>query len=62
MRASRSNEVPAYRQIALALQRRIDEGEWGAGGQLPTEPQLTAEFGIDKATIASLRSNLLAPA
>jgi GntR family transcriptional regulator len=51
VRASRSNGVPAYRQIALALQRRIDDGEWGAGGQLPTEPQLTAEFGVNRLTV-----------
>ncbi|HEY3881912.1 MAG TPA: GntR family transcriptional regulator [Trebonia sp.] len=55
---SRVNGVSAYRQIALALQRRIDEGEWGAGGQLPTEPQLTAEFGVNRLTIRQAVADL----
>jgi DNA-binding transcriptional regulator YhcF (GntR family) len=58
VRASRSNGVPAYRQIALDLQRRIDAGEWGAGGQLPTEPQLTAEFGVNRLTVRQAIADL----
>jgi DNA-binding GntR family transcriptional regulator len=44
------NGVPTYRQIALALQERIDKGEWGPSGQLPTEAQLTVEFGVNRLT------------
>jgi hypothetical protein len=33
---SHSHGVPAYRQIALAQQRSIDEGEFGVGGQSGT--------------------------
>jgi DNA-binding GntR family transcriptional regulator len=55
---SRSTGIPAYRQIALALQQRIDEGEWGAGGQLPTEPQLTAEFGVNRLTVRQAVADL----
>ena len=50
--------MSAYRQIALALQRRIDEGEWRAGGQLPTEPQLTAEFGVNRLTVRQAIADL----
>ncbi len=31
---------PMYQQIAEDLQRRIKAGEWPAGSQLPTEPEL----------------------
>lgn len=58
MPPSRSHGIPAYRQIALALQQRIDEGEWGAGGQLPTEPQLTAEFCVNRLTIRQAIADL----
>lgn len=58
MPPSRSHGIPAYRQIALALQQRIDEGEWGAGGQLPTEPQLTAEFGVNRLTVRQAVADL----
>ena len=58
MPASRDHGVPAYRQIALALQRRIDEGEWGPGGQLPTEPQLTAEFSVNRLTVRQAVADL----
>lgn len=50
--------MPAYRRIALALQQRIDEGEWGAGGQLPTEPQLAAEFGVNRLTVRQAIADL----
>jgi DNA-binding GntR family transcriptional regulator len=55
---SRGNGIPAYRQIALALQQRIDQGEWGARGQLPTEPQLTAEFGVNRLTVRQAIADL----
>jgi len=48
---NRREDVPVYRQIALVLQQRIDAGEWGASGQLPTEPLLTAEFGVNRLTV-----------
>jgi GntR family transcriptional regulator len=40
------------------LQRRIDGGEWGPGGQLPTEPQLTAEFGVNRLTVRQAIADL----
>lgn len=58
MPASRDHGVPAYRQIALALQQRIDDGEWGASGQLPTEPQLTAQFGVNRLTVRQAVADL----
>jgi GntR family transcriptional regulator len=48
---NRREDAPVYRQIALVLQQRIDAGEWGASGQLPTEPQLTAEFAVNRLTV-----------
>ena len=33
------------------MQQRIDAGEWGASGQLPTEPLLTAEFSVNRLTV-----------
>jgi GntR family phosphonate transport system transcriptional regulator len=55
---NRHHGIPAYRQIALALQQRIDEGEWAAGGQIPTEPQLTAEFGVNRLTVRQAIADL----
>jgi GntR family transcriptional regulator len=42
---------PKYAQLIEELQRRIDSGEYPPGSMLPSEHQLTAEFGIARPTV-----------
>jgi DNA-binding GntR family transcriptional regulator len=48
--APRSYE-PAYLQIAGALSDEIAGGVYRAGDQLPTEPQLRAQYGVSPVTV-----------
>jgi GntR family transcriptional regulator len=43
--------IPIYRQLSLQLQKRIDAREWAPGEQLPTEPVLAVEFGVNRLTV-----------
>ena len=42
----------AYGHIYSVLVRRIRDGEYPAGARLPTEAELTAEFGCEPGTAA----------
>jgi DNA-binding GntR family transcriptional regulator len=42
---------PKYAQIIAELQRRIESGEYPAGSLLPSEHQLSAEFGTARPTV-----------
>jgi GntR family transcriptional regulator len=42
---------PKYAQLIEELQRRIDSGEYPPGSMLPSEHQLTAEFGVARPTV-----------
>ncbi|WPP30053.1 GntR family transcriptional regulator [Streptomyces sp. CL7] len=47
---------PEYLRIAADLRRRISEGEWGPGDQIPTLPELHAAYGVSEAPVrAALR-------
>lgn len=52
--------VPAWRQVADDLRRRILRGEYQPGARLPSEPDLGHEYGVGRTTVrravASLRS------
>jgi GntR family transcriptional regulator len=52
-RAAASGEVrmPIYVQLVTLFHRRIESGEWPVGRQVPTLDELTAEFGVARATI-----------
>ena len=43
--------LPLYRQIAEALQHRIDLGEFGQGEQLPTEDELMEQHHASRNTV-----------
>lgn len=43
--------VPLYHQLKELLLGKIDSGEWKPGHQLPTEFQLSSEFGLSRATV-----------
>jgi DNA-binding GntR family transcriptional regulator len=42
---------PKYAQIIAALQERIESGEYPAGSLMPSEHQLSAEFGTARPTV-----------
>ncbi|MFF3928549.1 GntR family transcriptional regulator [Streptomyces hirsutus] len=42
---------PEYLRIAADLRRRISEGEWEPGGQIPTLPALCTEYGVSEAPV-----------
>lgn len=43
--------LPIYQQIAAALRDRISDGTIPRDGKLPTEAELTAEYGVTRATV-----------
>lgn len=42
---------PRYAQLVTAIQDRITSGTYAPGALMPTEAQLTAEFGVSRATV-----------
>ncbi|MCX7890511.1 MAG: GntR family transcriptional regulator [Rhodobacteraceae bacterium] len=40
-----------WRALRSELQARLASGHWGAGGRLPSETELAAEFGVSRATM-----------
>src|ERR1039458_10846323 len=42
---------PKYAQVIAELQRRIESGEYLPGSLLPSENQLSGEFGIARPTV-----------
>jgi GntR family transcriptional regulator, transcriptional repressor for pyruvate dehydrogenase complex len=50
-RADRAATVPAYSTVAAKLRRRILSGELPTGARLPSEPELSAEFGVGRSTV-----------
>jgi len=51
-------ERPLYRSLATRLERRIAEGRYPVGSQLPPEPVLEQEFGVSRITIRQALSML----
>ncbi|KJS63102.1 GntR family transcriptional regulator [Streptomyces rubellomurinus] len=49
--ATNPPSTPLYRRLALQLQERIDAGAYPAGARLPSEPELSAEFGVNRLTV-----------
>lgn len=46
-----SSPIPLYHQVLVVLRQRIVEGMFSTEGQLPTEKQLEAEFGVSRISI-----------
>lgn len=40
-----------HQQLADSLRDRLRDGEWKAGDKLPTEAQLSAEYGVSRSTV-----------
>ncbi|MDH6705994.1 DNA-binding GntR family transcriptional regulator [Kitasatospora sp. MAA19] len=49
--ATNPPKTPLYRRLARRLQERIDAGAYPAGTRLPSEPELSAEFGVNRLTV-----------
>jgi DNA-binding GntR family transcriptional regulator len=49
--AARAPYEPAYLHIANAMAEQIGSGVYRSGDQLPTEPQLRAQFGVSPVTV-----------
>jgi GntR family transcriptional regulator len=45
------SDVPLYRDIARALERRISTGEWKPGTRIPAEGELEVLFGASRGTV-----------
>lgn len=43
--------TPLYHQLRELLIEQIESGEWEPGHQLPTEKELSGEFGVSRATV-----------
>lgn len=43
--------LPRYQQLARTLIARIEDGTYPVGGTMPTEQELTAEFGVSRHTV-----------
>lgn len=49
-RAGSGQSVPSYRLIAADLRGRIEQGELRPGDVLPSEAELTAQYGVSRGT------------
>ncbi|MGW2582361.1 GntR family transcriptional regulator [Streptomyces virginiae] len=47
------NKQPKYRQVADALRREIDSGDYPPGSRLPSESELSARFDASRNTVRS---------
>jgi GntR family transcriptional regulator len=54
------SRLPLYRQIEEALRERIRSGVLRPGAQVPTEPELMAEYGVSRATVRQALAGLIA--
>lgn len=53
-----SKAVPAYQVLAESLRARILSGELQPGTRLPTEPELSEQFGVGRSTIREAMRSL----
>ncbi|WP_292107735.1 GntR family transcriptional regulator, partial [Brevundimonas sp.] len=51
---------PLHRRIARDIERRIASGDWAPGFRIPTEAELTAEYGCARMTVSRAVSELAA--
>lgn len=52
------DQEPLHRRIAGDIERRIASGEWRPGFRIPTEVELTAEYGCARMTVSRAMSDL----
>ena len=52
------DQEPLHRRIAGDIERRIASGEWRPGFRIPTEAELTADYGCARMTVSRAMSDL----
>ncbi|NLL18116.1 MAG: GntR family transcriptional regulator [Clostridia bacterium] len=52
------SRAPLYMEIAKEIRKRITEGIYAPGQQLPSEPELAAQFGVSRGTLREALSVL----
>lgn len=50
--------MPLYRRLLGSLDTRIRRGDWGTGAQLPSERDLSEQFGVSRATVRQALEHL----
>lgn len=50
-RIDRNSPVPYYLQLKAVLQRGIRQGEWEPGDMLPSESELTRQYGVSRTVV-----------
>lgn len=55
----KQSRIPMYVQIEEQLKRRIDEGEFAIGAAIPSERELTDQFGVSRMTVRQSITNLV---
>ena len=55
---SRSSPLPVYQQISNDLLARLAQDEWSIGGKLPSEHDLSLEYGASRVTIRQALAKL----
>src|SRR5918993_4086775 len=53
-------KMPAYRRLTVALRSAIEEGQFGDGERLPTEAELSLEYGVSRHTVRQAFQSLVA--
>ena len=53
--------TPLYHQIQLVLRERVEHGYYGRDGLLPSEQEISREFGVSRITVARAVNELAAP-
>ena len=54
----RSSPLPAYQQIANDILKRISDQEWEVGEKLPSEAELSADYGVSRVTLRQAMAKL----
>jgi DNA-binding GntR family transcriptional regulator len=55
----RSAPLPVYFQIAADIRRRLDGGEWRAGGRIAPEVELAREYEVSRVTVRQALAELV---
>jgi GntR family transcriptional regulator len=51
IRIDRNSHIPYYLQLKAALAKGIQDGEWGPGDLLPSEAELTRDYGVSRTVV-----------
>ena len=47
----RNNPKPLYQQLRAVIEEKIDSGEWKPNDKIPSENQLSAQYGDRKSVV-----------